>query len=230
MKEKINLITSLLCLVKEMLINFNNLNDDIKNNYDICQKICYQVIQRTHIDLNIINHKNIPVDSNFLLVSNHRSFFDILLLLSTIGQPLGFVAAQELYNIPILKTYMNSLECIAVDRNTESRTKIKKQLNDIYTYLAKKNLILFPEGQCNYANDELLKFKKGCFTKLRDLNIFIVPTYININSFSHIGKWYVPKNKVDISFGEPFRPLDINEKPTTSELVDYTRKKIIDLK
>ena len=53
-------------------------------------------------DIEVLGKENIPEDVPALFVSNHRSYFDILITHETIGKPAGFIAKKELRKVPLL--------------------------------------------------------------------------------------------------------------------------------
>ena len=60
--------------------------------------------------------ENIPKDGGVLFVSNHRSYFDILAGYAYTHKPLGFVAKYEMIKVPLLKQWMDLLNCLFLNR------------------------------------------------------------------------------------------------------------------
>lgn len=231
MNKKIKTLMLLMQLINEMFKNSFKLNNDINNNYKICQKISNKIISLSNITLNIKGKENIKNQSPILITPNHRSFFDIFILLSSIDETISFAAAKELYSYPLLNRYIKSINCISIDRSTQDITTIKQQINNICNHLKENNLILFPEGECNYFNDEVKKFKKGGFININKTNAKIVPTYINVSEIKKIGRWVIPTGNVSVTFGEAFNPNCVeNRKLKGNELANYTREKVLYLK
>lgn len=217
-------------LIYEMIKNRFKLNEDIDNNYEICQKISRQVVEASNINLKVEGKENIPKDGSVLIASNHRSFFDILVLLASIDRTMSFVVAQELCKYPILKKYIESIECIPVNRNETDFAKVKKQLADMSEGLQKGGLILFPEGECNYFENEIGEFKKGGFMGVSSSNASIVPTYINVEKVKNLGRWVIPVEQVTVTFGKSYKITDIAEKKLKADaLAEYTRNKVLEL-
>lgn len=232
MKEKLNIICLWLRLAIKLLINYFRLNDDISNNYSICKNISKDIIKLANINLNVIGKDNIGnVDNTFLLTSNHRSFFDIFLLIASLNKPVSFAAASKLYSFPVLNKFMMSIGCIPINTYSNNILELKEQLRQMVKHLKEHSLILFPEGECNYKNNEIKEFKKGGFITIEKTNAYIIPTYIHIKEFTHIKHWCVPKGNVTIIFGKPFNPKTLNDdKITSSFLAEYTREKVEELK
>lgn len=218
-------------LIGKMIINKRKLSDDIDNNYKICRDISKSIIEKSGVEFLVSGVNNIPDNGSVLIASNHRSFFDIIVLIAAIERTMSFVVADELYNYPFLKEYIDSINCVSVDRETTDPTALKKQLSDMKNRLKDDGLILFPEGKCNYLEDEIDEFKKGGFVAARNCKSIIVPTYIDVSNVTKLGRWVVPKDKIKVTFGNSFMPTDISDKKlSSSDIANYTRYKVLELK
>jgi 1-acyl-sn-glycerol-3-phosphate acyltransferase len=109
-----------------------------------------------------------------LIVSNHRSPLDILLLLQRFG---GVVLSRaDLADWPVLGPAARKAQTIFVDRdNTLSGVLAVRALRD---RLAQEHtVIVFPEGT-TLAGDEVRPFQQGAFAAARGLPVEIVPVGI----------------------------------------------------
>lgn len=221
----------LLSLIKDLVKYKKYLNDDIENNYNVCKEISNNLINKTKQVYHVEGKNNIPPSENILVISNHESFFDIFVLLNFIDRPMSFVAAKELMKYPLVKTYINSIDSILIDRYIRELSVIKKQISDMENAIGNRSLILFPEGECKYNKEELLEFKKGGFVGTEKKDIRIVPTYINYKSICKTGKWVIPTDSVDVIFGESFSPKEVFEKKVNPSIIaKYSRNKVLELK
>ena len=232
MKEKLNIICLWLRLIIKLLTNYFKLNKDISKNNLICKNISEEIIELAGVKLTVIGKKNIEdIDKPFLVTANHRSFFDIFLLIAALGKTVPFAAAKKLYSYPILNKYIKSIDCISVNQYTTDVSELKHQLKQIHQHLNKHSLILFPEGECSYEDNQIKEFKKGGFFLLNKTETYIIPTYIHVEKFKKIGRWCVPKDNVIIVFGESFKANKIAcDKTTSVHLAEYTQEKVKELK
>jgi 1-acyl-sn-glycerol-3-phosphate acyltransferase len=106
-----------------------------------------------------------------LVVSNHRSPLDILLLLSRFG---GVVLSRaDLAQWPVIGFAAQRAETIFVDRaDAVSGVLAIRALRDRLTKL--RTVIVFPEGT-TVAGDEVQPFQQGAFVAARGLPVEIVP-------------------------------------------------------
>ncbi|MDD3453076.1 MAG: lysophospholipid acyltransferase family protein [Bacilli bacterium] len=231
--SKMNLLAtkSLIKLLFLMSKEKNRLNDDFQNNYALCQEIANKIINDLNISFDVIGAENIPTDASTLITPNHRGFFDILILLSIIDRPTSFATAKELYNVPILKQYIESINCISIDRETSDMDEIKKQMKAMSNSIANGCTVVFPEGCANHYGDEISEFKKGAFVSAPKLDPYIVPTYIDLGKTRNFSQWLVPSEKITVSIGEPFKPSQISDrKLRPEEICEYTQEKVLELK
>lgn len=126
-----------------------------------------------------------------LVVANHRSPFDIGILLSLFGGHA--LSRADLAGWPVLGVAAQRAGTIFVDRSKADSgataiRNIRKKL------LEKASILVFPEGS-TFAGDEVQPFKPGAFTALRNLDAQIVPVglaydpgaeWVNESFVSHV--------------------------------------------
>lgn len=158
-----------------------------------------------------IGKENIP-EGAALFVSNHRSYFDILITHETIGKPAGFIAKKELRKVPLLPLYMDDIGCLFLDRND-----IKQSLQ-VISQAAEfvkmgHSMILFPEGHRNQG-EEFLPFKEGGYKIAEKSKCPIVPVAISGSDLllESAPDKKIRGSKVIIEFGEPFIPSELSPK------------------
>ena len=126
-----------------------NLSKDCR----ICQNSIRDLFKKRHFQ----NWKT------FCLCQTTVDFFDVVFLLATIEDTISFVAAKELWHYPILSRYLDSIGCVALERGAKKLETIKSNIVSMHQALAKGNLVLFPEGECSYYDEQMHKFRKGGF-------------------------------------------------------------------
>ncbi len=110
---------------------------------------------------------------SYMLVANHTSMADIMLMLATVRNPFVFVGKQELAKIPLFGFFYKRT-CILVDRScSKSRMAVfKKAQKRIDRGLS---VCIFPEGGVPDESIVLDNFKDGSFRLAIDHQIPIVP-------------------------------------------------------
>lgn len=111
---------------------------------------------------------------SYMLVANHTSMIDIMLMLVAIKKPFVFVGKKELVKIPLFGFFYKRT-CILVDRNC-SRSK-----HGVFERAQKRidqglSICIFPEGGVPDDESILLdSFKDGAFRLAIDHQLPIVP-------------------------------------------------------
>lgn len=110
----------------------------------------------------VYGKENIPKDNNYIVVGNHLSTLDPLLVVNIMPNPVSYLAKKELYFHPFIKVMLDWLGAIAVDREKVGLSTIKsaKAVKDTKKWV----LGLFPQGTREKGN-EIRKVTKG-FTGL----------------------------------------------------------------
>ena len=117
--------------------------------------------------------QHIKKGKSYMLVSNHKSMIDIMLMLSLSKDPIVFVGKKELEKIPLFGYFYRRV-CILVDRSSPESRK------EVYTKAIKRldtgiSVCIFPEGGVPDPNVILDKFKNGAFSLAIQFQIPIVP-------------------------------------------------------
>ena len=130
-----------------------------------------RLVQAAGIDIRI--HGEIPSRAS-LLVANHRSYIDIVAILSKL--PCSFLAKVELLKWPVFGPAAKFGGTIFVDRDsTESRHESRSQLA---AKMARGvSIVVFPEGT-TYGGPGLLAFHKGVFHIAAEKSFRVTPVMI----------------------------------------------------
>ena len=113
-------------------------------------------------------------NTSYMIVANHTSMTDIMLMLAVVRNPFVFVGKKELSKIPLFGFFYKRT-CILVDRNS-SRSK-----NDVFKRAQDRlnqglSICIFPEGGVPDDESILLdEFKDGAFRLAIEHQIPIVP-------------------------------------------------------
>jgi len=157
---------------------------------------CVRPILKLFINLykpTYIGIENIPKDKSFILVGNHTSYLDPLLVASTTRECVHFFAKDSLYK-GIKKPLFKALGIIPVNR----KIKDKNALNLGIKCLNENKVIgIFPEGTINRTNKKIMNFKYGAVKMSKETGKLLVPFAIN-------NKYKFFKKSVSITIGTPY--------------------------
>ena len=121
-----------------------------------------------------INLYDVLKDNRFLIVSNHVSWLDIIVLNAM--HPVSFVAKRDIKHWPFINLLCAISETIFIDRS--SPAKVKKVIVQVSENLAQKNVCIFPEGTSTDGFD-VLPFKSNLFESAIMANVSILPIAIS---------------------------------------------------
>jgi len=68
---------------------------------------------------------NVPKQGSLIVVSNHASDFDPLIVANCVGRPVAFMAKEELFKVPVLKRIIKLYGAYPVKRGTGDRAAIR---------------------------------------------------------------------------------------------------------
>lgn len=103
--------------------------------------------------------ENVPAQEQFVLVCNHQSHFDALVLFAHIRRHMRFVAKADLFRIPIFGQAMRLAGNLRVERggSAKDRDTLAAAAAEVRERV---NIVFFAEGTRS-SGGELLPFKKG---------------------------------------------------------------------
>lgn len=117
----------------------------------------------------------IPDEGPALLVCNHVSFVDALLIGGAVRRPVRFVMYYRIYNLPVLNFIFRTAGTVPIAARGENERIYLQAFERIKAYLAAGELVcIFPEGKLT-ADGELNEFKSGVELILQDSPVPVVP-------------------------------------------------------
>src|SRR5437762_5804767 len=153
--------------------------------------------------------ENLPA-RGFLLVPNHITWVDALILQLACPRPIRYVIDQEYYHKPILHQILRAVGCIPINiRHSHAAVRAAAEK------IANGEIVcVFPEGQLERTGT-LLRLQRGYELIARHANALVVPVWLDqlwgsIFSFQG-GRFFtkLPKRipyPVTIAFGKPLEP------------------------
>ena len=152
--------------------------------------------------------EHIPESGGVLLIANHRTYLDVVLMSMICPRPIRFLSSAEFEGFSFLGFIMRGMNTIPVSAGT-ARSALKKAEK----YLRAGEVVgIFPEG-CISRNNSLQPFKPGFEHLAADTGVPVVPLFIDglwRSIFSNRFKkffWKMPElARLDVAFffGRPF--------------------------
>ncbi|MDJ0555759.1 MAG: lysophospholipid acyltransferase family protein [Microcoleaceae cyanobacterium MO_207.B10] len=86
----------------------------------------------------------IPTEGGILVVSNHRSFMDPLLLTVAVNRPIRFACHHYMGQVPLLREVVTGLGCFPLDDHSHRQKHFFRQATELLQ--AQEMVGVFPEG------------------------------------------------------------------------------------
>ena len=174
--------------------------------------------------------ENVPKEGGILIVSNHRSNLDPLILNAFVtDRPMFFLAKKELFKIPILGKIITKAGAIPVDRKNRDSSSLKKSL------WALKNghvVTIFPEGT-RMKQGQFGKPQKGAGLLALKGKVPVVPVLIEGTDVIFPKGAKFPrlfKSKIKLKIGKPFVLDGIKDYEEASNLIMEKIKELSEVK
>ena len=182
-------------------------------------RVIVSIVIRTFYRTEVRGKENIPVSGPALLVCNHISYVDGLILGLSTKRPVSFMIDKSFYDMKLLNWFFLLVNAIPV--SGQNRSEIVESIEKSRSKLLQDNLVcIFAEGGISRTGN-LLSFKRGFKKIVEGLDVPIIPVHLDrlwgsIFSFSGgrvLWKW--PRKipyPVTVSFGRKM--------PSTSEVFE----------
>ncbi len=105
--------------------------------------------------------KHVPDEGPALLVCNHVSYMDALILAASIPRPVRFVMYYKIFNIPVMRWIFRTARAIPIAGVRENPELMQRAFDEIDAALAEGGIVgIFPEGALT-KDGEIAAFKSG---------------------------------------------------------------------
>ena len=119
--------------------------------------------------------QHIPDEGAALLVCNHVSFVDALLIGGAVRRPIRFVMYYKIYRLPVLNFIFRTAGTIPIAGRHEDLQIYEKAFQRISQYLKDGELVcIFPEGKLT-TDGEMNEFKSGVTRILEETPVPVIP-------------------------------------------------------
>jgi 1-acyl-sn-glycerol-3-phosphate acyltransferase len=111
------------------------------------------------VRVRILHPERLDRGRSFVIVANHESFCDILVLLANLPMQVRFLAKRSVFRVPVLGWSIAAAGFIPVDR--EDRTRGSETVEAALDRLSGgRSVVVFPE-ETRTSTGDLLPFKRG---------------------------------------------------------------------
>lgn len=172
------------------------------------------VLRHTVYRIKVLGRENIPAQGGALLVPNHMSFVDVVLLLAASPRPIRFLMYQEIYDLWLIKPFARMMRAIPVSSEVRPRDTIRSLRTASEAVRNGELVCIFAEGEISRTG-QMLPFRRGMERIMKGVDAPIIPVNLHgvwgsIFSFERNRfVWKIPRQipyPVTVSFGKPMPP------------------------
>jgi len=173
---------------------------------DLRLEYSHTLLKKLNINVTVLNPEKLPSDGNYLLISNHRSIVDPLIIeqaLETTKVRGYWVAKKELYNSFFFGTFTRNAGTILLDREAASMSGFFKDTKAVVK--EGHSIFIFPEGTRNKENISLSSFKEGARLIALKNRLPILPVFIKTHANDVLKEAINKRTKnlnIDVEIGE----------------------------
>jgi len=198
--------------------------------WDLGKVVCFYTMTGL-FSLRTTGSQNVPRSGPLLILSNHQTFLDPVLVGLAIPRYVRWVARQTLHKNRWLSRLIDSLRAIPIDHRGFSREGLQATLNALDEGAC---VGMFPEGERTHTG-ELEPFKPGVSLLIKRTNAPILPAGIagGYAAFSRHRKFpsfaplFLPATDatIAVSVGKPIDPAKY-EKMSREEMLEDLRQAV----
>lgn len=172
--------------------------------------------------------ENVPRQGGGLVLVNHQSFLDPLLIGLPLQRPVSFLARDTLFPIPFVGWVLRNTYVMPINRDAASTASIRHAIKRIeHGFLVG----IFPEGTRSELGD-VGEFKPGFVSLIRRTQLPIYPVGIAgaNEAMPRRGLRLFPR-PVRVVFGKPFdreQLLKLCERGQEAALVEFARNAVVE--
>jgi len=160
---------------------------------------------------------NLPEKGPAIVVCNHVSYMDPILLAGIVRRPMRFVMYYRIFQIPLLRFFFSHMKAIPIAGAMENEMLMNEAFDRVDEELEAGNIVcIFPEGAIT-RDGEIQRFRPGIEKIIARRPVPVVPIALGCLW----GSWFSRRGggirkipgrlftKVPITVGEPVLPRDV---------------------
>ncbi|MBI4824521.1 MAG: 1-acyl-sn-glycerol-3-phosphate acyltransferase [Nitrospirae bacterium] len=165
--------------------------------------------------LQVFNEEKVPTEGGVIVMSNHASYLDPLLIGASLRRRATFMARKGLFKVPLLGSFVSAFS-FPVSRTKPLPSTIKEAVKRLKRG---ELIVMFPQGSRSMSGD-LVDMKRGVSVIARLSGADVVPAFIEgTDKALPIGARIPKPSKIRVKFGEPISIAEYSDEDISSRIV-----------
>lgn len=176
----------------------------------------------------IEGEENQSPDIQTLIITNHQSYMDPVVVMDVSKRPVGFVTKKENYDLPkLIGLGMDYVHNVPIDRDDiRSTIKAFQKIDKVLEENPDMDYCIFPEGTREWPPSfEMTPFHHGSFKIATRRNIPIQPIALYGEERILDSNMHMRRYPVQVRFLKPIEPEEYQDL-STEELADLVHQRI----
>ena len=171
----------------------------------------------------------LPEEGAAVLVCNHVSYVDALVIAAACPRPVRFVMDHRIFQTPVLGAIFRAMKTIPIAPEKEDAQRKERAFEEIAKALREGDIIcLFPEGKLT-ADGEMSPFKSGVTRILADTPVPVLPMALRglwgsfFSRFSEgraFRRWRGAFSSIELAIGAPLTPAAVSPETLEARVLD----------
>jgi 1-acyl-sn-glycerol-3-phosphate acyltransferase len=159
-------------------------------------------------DLKVFGAEHVPRQGGVLLVANHQSYLDPVLVGVRLPRPLSYIAKSELFENRHAARLLRWLNGFPVRQGSIDIGAVRETIARLRSGHA---LTIFPEGSRTF-NGEMLPMERGVALVVRRAKVLVIPVAIH-GSYQAwpMSRTIFRPRKISLLYGPPMQLSDLSE-------------------
>jgi 1-acyl-sn-glycerol-3-phosphate acyltransferase len=181
----------------------------------------FWIIATLLFNLKVYNRHNVPRTGPVLLLANHQSYMDPVVIAVKLDRAFAFMARSELFKPWGFRWFIRNLHAFPVQQGKGDVGALKQS---IAVLQAGRALIVFPEGG-RTENGEIQPFQPGASLVIKRAKVPVLPVYID-GAFEAwpIFKMLPTAGRVRVIYGEPMNLDGLDGKEALDRVATEIRR------
>ena len=170
---------------------------------------------------------NLPQEGGGLVIVNHQSFLDPLLVGLPLRRPISYLARDSLFRVPVVGTILRNTYVMPINREAAGPSSLKEAIGR-----ARHGFLvgIFPEGT-RTQDGAVGEFKPGFIALVRRMKVPVYPVAVAgaFEAYPRSSRFIRP-GKVRVVFGEPIpveELAELSKKGREDECIARIRREVV---